>query len=344
MNTISCKMIKAFLGVFIIAVLTGCNNSQSAGKVDTKVTANRAAWLAYWDLESGAKDLTRMGKLDKLSYFGAYFDKNDCVFIPKELSKKKIEIQRQKGKYETYLSVVNDKVNPDGSVVLKDIEVLRRLLVNESLMDKHIDDILEQAAQGSYDGIEIDYERIWKDADIGQAFLRFTTKLYAKALKNHLKLRIVLEPCAPFTTAEFPKGPEYIVMFYNLYGLHSDPGPKANKDFIEKTLTGMQALPGEKSAAFSTGGCVWGDNGEKRLITEVEAKTIVATYDLKPTRDTDSQCLVFEYDEIGTGITYQVWYADVNTINCWIAIAKNRGIDNISLWRLGGNVAINKIK
>lgn len=344
MNTRFCKIIKAILVVFVFVILCGCNNSQSAGKDDAKVSTNRAAWLAYWDLESGAKDLKRMRKLDKLSYFGAYFDKNDHVFIPKELSAKKNEIQRRKEKYETYLSVVNDKLNPDGSVVLKDIKVLRRLFADESSMDKHIDEIIELAAQGSYDGIEIDYERIWKEADIGQAFLRFVEKLYEQARKNNLKLRIVLEPGTPFSTIRFSKGPEYVVMFYNLYGLHSDPGPKANKNFINKTLTGMQALPGEKSAAFSTGGCVWGDNGEKRLITEVEAKTIVATYDLKPIREAESQCLVFEYDEMRTGITYQVWYADVNTINSWIAMAKKRGIDNISLWRLGGNVAINKIK
>ena len=35
--------------------------------------------------------------------------------------------------------------------------------------------------------------------------------------------------------APYSVGPEYMVMLYNLYGLHSGPGPKADGPFIEKT-------------------------------------------------------------------------------------------------------------
>jgi spore germination protein YaaH len=209
-------------------------------------------------------------------------------------------------------------------------------------MMNHIDDIIAHTLQGGYDGIEIDYERIWKDEKIGQSFLKFADKLYGKALKNNLKLRLVLEPSTPLSSIEFAKGPEYVVMLYNLYGLHSAPGPKANKEFIQKTVTRMTALPSGKSVALSTGGCVWGDNGEKRFLTETEAKTLVATYGLATKRDEESQCVVFTYKE--KDVSYQVWYADVQTLNYWIAIAKEHGVNNVSLWRFGGNVGINQIK
>lgn len=335
------RIFRMMLLAAVFFFLTGCNYD-SPVKVDAKETSRGSSWIAYWDLDAGEKDLQRIGnKLDKLSYFGAYFDQDDRLFIPQELSEKQKKLKSQKANYEIYLTFINDKQNSDGSAELKDIEVLRRLFVDDAAIEKHIDEIITMTLQGGYNGIEIDYERIWTDPKIGQSFLNFTDKLYAKALKNNLKLRIVLEPGSPFATGAFPNGPDYVVMVYNLYGLHSGPGPKADKEFIQKTLTRMEALPGCKWAAFSTGGCLWGDNGEKRFLSEVEAKTLAVTYDAAAKRDKGSQCLVFAYKD--KGVSYQVWYADVETLNYWIAIAKTYGIGNISLWRMGGNVDLNKI-
>lgn len=344
MSSMLCKIVKAAIIASLFVILTGCNyDSQSVSHAVAKEATKRSAWLAYWDLAAGEKDLAKIGsKLDKLSYFGAYFDKFDRIFVPRELSDKKSEIEKKKGKYKTYLTFVNDKQNFDGSVVMKDIEVLRRLFADDASMEKHIDDIIALTLQGGYDGIEIDYERIWKDKEVGQSFLKFADKLYTEAQKNNLQLRLVLEPRTPFSATGFPRGPEYVVMIYNFYGLHSAPGPKANKEFIQKTVTQMEALPGEKSVAFSTGGCVWGDNGEKRFLSEVDAKTLAMTNGAETKRDEESQCIIFDYKN--TGVSYQVWYADVKTLNYWISVAKEQGSNNISLWRLGGNIDINKIK
>ncbi|WP_378955802.1 hypothetical protein [Pelosinus sp. sgz500959] len=344
MRTILCRILKGVIYASVFVILLGCTyHSRSAANAVSKEPTKRSAWVAYWDLDAGEKDLDRIGeRLDQVSYFAAYFDNNDRVFIPKELSDKKNELKKKKGKYETYLTFVNDKQTIDGVVVMKDIEVLRRLFSDEISMEKHIDDIIVLTLQGGYDGIEIDYERIWKDGKIGQSFLTFAEKLYKKSLENNLDLRIVLEPSTPFTSIDFVRGPQYVVMFYNLYGLHSEPGAKANKEFIEKISTRMKVLPGERSVAFSTGGCVWGDNGEKRFLTEVDAKILAVTYGVETKRDEESQCVVFNYKDMG--VTYEVWYADVKTLNYWIAIAKKQGENNISLWRLGGNVDINKIK
>jgi spore germination protein YaaH len=334
-----CKVFKVAIYASIFLILLGCAyHSDAVAEEPTK----KAGWLVYWDIGAGEKDLKNIGdKLDKLSHFGAYFDENDHVFIPQDLSDKRNELKKKKVNYETYLTIVNDKQNSDGSSTIKDIEVLRRLFSDEASMEKHMDEIIALTLQGGYDGIEIDYEKIWKDESIGQSFLKFANKLYVKALSNDLKLRIVLEPSTPFSSAEFFQGPEYVVMLYNLYGLHSDPGPKANKKFIEKTITRMESLPGEKSVAFSTGGCVWGDNGEKRLLTEVEAKNLATKNHAETERDEESQCVIFDYKE--NGVSYQVWYADIKTLNAWIKIAKEQGVNNISLWRFGGNINLNKV-
>ncbi|SFL64926.1 glycoside hydrolase family 18 protein [Pelosinus propionicus] len=344
MSSVGYKIIKTVIFVSVFIILIGCNyDHQSAVNAVAKEPTKVSAWLAYWDLNAGEKDMKKLGKkLEKLSYFGAYFDSNDRLFIPQDLSDKRSELQKKKGNYETYLTFVNDKQNFDGSTVMKDTEVLRRLFSDDASVEKHIDEIIALTLRGGYEGIEIDYEKIWKDETIGQSFLHFTNKLYAKSQKNNLKLRVVLEPSTPFSSVNFIKGPEYVVMLYNLYGLHSTPGPKANKEFIQKTIARMEALPGEKSVAFSTGGCLWGENGEKKFLTEIEAKTLAAIYDCETRRDEESQCIVFDYKS--KGVTYQVWYADVKTLNYWITIAKEQGVNHISLWRLGENVDIDKIK
>lgn len=344
MSSILYKIFKGAILTAVVVMLAGCNNnSQFAAHAVAKEPTVISTWLTCWELDAEEKDLEKMGtKLSKLSYFGTYFDKYDRITIPQELSDKKSELKKTKGKYETYLSFINDKKYLGGWFVSKDIEVLRRLFADDISMEKHIDEIIELTLQGGYDGIEIDYERIWKDEKVGQSFLRFADKLSVKARENKLKLRIVLEPSAPFSAAGFSQGPEYVVMLYNLYGVHSFPGPKANKAFIEKIVTQMKALPGKKSVAFSTGGCMWGDNGERRFLTEVQAKTLAVTHNAETRRDEESQSVVFDYKE--KGVSYQVWYADVKTLNYWISIAKEQGEHNISLWRLGGNVDIDKIE
>ena len=165
--------------LILIIFLTGCSsNGQFVVKAYDKPDMNRAAWIVYWDLSAGEKDLDKIGyKVGKLSYFGAYFDQMDRLFIPTELRDIKNEHKRKKMHYETYLSIINDRKNIDGSVLLKDIEVLKRWFSTDTLMDTHIEDIIKFAKEDDYDGIEIDYERVWKDEAVGRQFLRFVHKL-----------------------------------------------------------------------------------------------------------------------------------------------------------------------
>ena len=330
---------KISLCTLLVMLMTGCYFG-SASKVNTGGRGDITVWLAYWDIDAGSKDIKQLkGTVHNISYFAAYFDKDDNLFIPEEITQKKEKSENLSGK--AYLSFVNDKAKSDGTNILKDKDVLRRAFENDESMQNHIDQILLLTKQGKYDGVEIDYEALWKDADLTKKFLVFATKLYTQAETAGLKVRIVLEPKTPFD-AGFCKGPEYVVMMYNLYGLHSEPGPKANREFIQSVLGKMQNLPGEKSVAFATGGCLWGSNGEKRLLTEDEASALAKKHHARLNRDKASGCQVFSYEE--DSVTYTIWYADAETIKYWTSAALELGDTNISLWRMGGNSDIGKIK
>ena len=328
----------------VLVILTGCSaNHEGLAQKNEAIDMSRSAWIAYWDMNSGEKDLARLGKkVGKLVYFADFFDELDRLFVPQQLQDVKNEQLRKKHHAETYLSVVNDKKNLSGSVVLKDTELLKRVLATDDLIDKHIADIIGLALKGEYDGIEIDYERVWKDEVVSKQFVKFVNRIALKARENNLQLRIVLEPNSPFASKQFVAGPEYVIMFYNLFGTHSGPGPKANKEFIDKLLGRIAELPGEKTAAFSLGGCIWGSDGKKQYITEQEAITYAKAYDATPRRDEASQSLYFQYEN--ENVTYHIWYADVITLNYWQKLAKDKGIKNIALWRLGGNPEIEKMR
>lgn len=333
---------KWIICMLVTFILTGCTANLSNVRAMHEET-ELSAWIVYWDLPSGEEELAKIQhKLKNVSYFAAYFDAENKAFIPAGLQEFLQNQQHQERKYDVYLTFVNDKILNSGKVVFKDTEFLQELWQNEVTMKKHIDEIISLTKAGGYNGIEIDYERIWKNKELVPQFLQFIELLNVKAEAENLKVRIILEPSAEFVS-DFVKGPEYVIMLYNLYGLHSEPGPKANTQFIKNKIRQMSPLLNyDVAVALATGGCMWGSDGSKKFITEVEAYDLEKKYQAKAWRDEKSYCRVFKYQE--NNVAYEVWYADSKTINEWIKVSKVNGVNKVSLWRLGSNRSIDKVK
>ena len=340
------RILKACCMALVIFITTGCAGPiRSSAHPDMRLSA----WSASWDMKSGMQEYAGMKeRLESLSYFAAYFNAKDQLVVPPEVQAARAETRKQGKGPLAYLTIVNDWEKAPGKATEKDLDVLRRVLANDASVDRHIAEILALAKAGAYDGIEIDYERFWKDEQLTQHFLDFTYRLSRAAIGANLKLRIVLEPSVPFK-AGFCQGPQYVVMLYNLYGTHSGPGPKADGSFILKTLQSMEALPEDRAVAFATGGCQWERGGilglgtvSKRFIDEKEAAMLQQKYQAKVDRDPDSAAVFFDYEK--DGHRYTVWYADSETLNAWISLAANNGIQQVSLWRLGSNTDIGEVR
>ena len=302
------------------------------------------AWQTYWDMEGGSQDHAALHKrMDAISYFAVCYDEHDAFYVPDAVRAMAAEYKGKK--LETYLSFTNDIVGKRHSE--KDRELLWRLLGSDEAIDRTVAEMTALAQEFGVHGVELDYENFAKDEKLLQRYLIFTYRLSAACVHHNLKLRIVLEPSVPFD-AGFAKGPEYVVMLYNLHGKHSGPGAKADRAFIEKTLAKMEALPEKRAVAFATGGCLWQDyglcglkTGERRFITEREAVSLAEKHRAAPERDAESAALHFTY--AADGHQTEVWYADSETLNTWITLAANRGIASVSIWRLGGNVDIGQL-
>lgn len=328
------KSLKLFLlGCILTVCTTGCAQNKPALTEEQakKLPTSYSAWVAYWDVENGLKAAGQQKhKLAEIVYFAANFTPQGELIMRPELALAKKALG--KGKSVQYLSVVNDVTSGNDTLSLKDTKVVEKLLATPEARAKHIAALLLLAKEQKVAGLEIDYENVWKDEATAKIFPLFVEELYEQTKKANLKLRIVLEPSTPFKDAKLAAGPSYVVMFYNLYGLHSEPGPKANQQFIYNTLAKMETLPQPKSVALANGGCLWSNKDNPRFITEQEAEALKKKHGVASKRDEASQCQVFKY-RVGTTV-YEVWYADSTTLQQWTTWVKQGNITDISLWRL----------
>jgi len=315
-------------------------DSEDAYLDDTvKESGNVTVWYPYWDNDTADEELEELGDdLDTICFFAAYFDKHSKLFVPDNITDKIGEFKKSgylKGK-TTFLTIVNDKLLEEGSS-LKDTELLYEILGNSSLAEKHADNVIKLAKKSGLGGIEIDYEAIKKDNELWAHFNEFIKVLSEKASEEKIGLRVIFEPSAPIDSYEWPDYPEYVMMCYNLKGYGTEPGPKADVEFIKGLCEKMSVLNGKINMAFATGGFDFADDGTVKQINYSGAVELCDEYLGNIQRDEGSAAVYFEYTDESDS-NHQVWYADQDTLKTWIETARNTGCEKISIWRLGGNL------
>lgn len=293
-------------------------------------------WNAYWNLE-GAEEQTEVlaEHVENVNFFAAYFDQNDAAFIPQattDFYTANGEVYHERG-WNCYLTVVNDQINADGSSSLKSTDLLYRLLEKEENYTVHAESLITIAKEAGYDGLEIDYENIRKDDVLWGYFMNFIGYLYDRCEEENLLLRVVIETNIKADEINWVEGPVYCVMCYNLYGSHSEPGPKADRAFLEEIMEKMRYVPGTVDYALANGGFDWSEDGTVKGLTVKQAETLLTEYGAEAERD-DSAAKFFEYTD-ENGMRHEVWYGDQETLNSWMSWLQSGDNWNYSIWRLG---------
>lgn len=342
------RIVIIFLVYMLCLFQISCSNANSlVDRNDSQPKVNGenngrkfSVWITYWDLKNYKQELSAIGNsIDNICYFAAYFDADEKLFIPKEITDTFGEINATYGskKYHSYLTFVNDLIKTEGTSSLKDTELLYHLFSSTERMDRHISEIIDMTVKGGFDGIEIDYEGMDRDITLWKMYLQFIKKLYKTASAKKIPVRILLEPKVPITKIKFFKGPEYVMMCYNLYGDGTVPGPKANEKFLKQMVDKMKPFTGKVNFALSSGGYDFAGDGSAKQVSEIEAETLKKEYNAASRRDSDSNCIVFTYQDL-QGLSHEIWYADKQTLNYWYNTINKYGDYGISLWRIGGNV------
>lgn len=292
-----------------------------------------SGWLPYWDYSNAKMDwLTRENKPTEIISFAVVYE-GENLHVVEQMDAMTKELVEMDEEVEIFISFTNDVLQEDGSYLQKDKEFLENFLVTPESRGVYIDDILKLSLEYGVDGIEMDYENIKNDQELWGYYAIFVDELYEKCLEAGISLRVVLGyDSAKY--AEFPKGPKYIVMCYNLYGPHSGAGPKANKDFLSLTYEINEVLKPNVSMAFSNNGFSWDSEGNVVAINKREAIAMANLYEVSIHRDQDSSALYFEYVD-NFGKSYEVWFADDVTLDNWMSWGREAGYTDYSLWRYG---------
>ncbi|MDE7132087.1 MAG: glycosyl hydrolase [Lachnospiraceae bacterium] len=293
-------------------------------------------WNAYWNLEGVEAQTEELAvHVKNVNFFAAYYDKDDTAFIPQattDFFAANGEDYKKRG-WNRYLTVVNDKINEDGSSSLKSPELLYRLLEKEEVYKAHADSLIALAKDAGYDGLEIDYENIRKDNTLWEYYMSFIAYLYDRCTAEGLLLRVVIETNINADKIPWVEGPVYSVMCYNLYGSHSGPGPKADHEFLQTVMNKMRYVPGTVDYALANGGFDWGKDGSVVSLTTKQAEMLMSEYEVSYKVD-ESGAKYYSYQD-ESGVSHEVWYGDQETLEQWMKWLQDGGNWDYSLWRLG---------
>ena len=322
------KLIIFTLCISFFITATGCNVHEN--KAD-EISIN--GWIVDWDFQSGINEIEKSQYyFDDLSYFAIYFNEDGSLYKKENFNNNLESIRKESS--ELYITVVNDVIKKQNTIE-KDSDTIHNILNDDKKKEKHIDELLNLAYNNAVTGVELDYENIQEKDWI--KYISFIEKLGSELSSKGKKLRVVLQSSAPIDKLNFPKEYEYIVMVYNLYGSKTEGGPKADKDYIEDVCSKFNGKIKNLRLAFSLSGAEWIDNGQYRSLSRKNIKEIIDKYSIDAIRDKKSDALYFTYKDEENN-TCVVWYSDDNTIKSWMNIAKSKGINKFSIWRLGGNI------
>ncbi len=285
-------------------------------------------WYVYWDQESIDEVPSQ---IDTAILFAAYFDDAHQVYMPDNMVEMNEKLQAYTGM--RFLAFTNDILHEDGSVTNKSEAFLEELLLDQTIWKDVINQMIDETKKFGCEGIELDFENVRKIPDYWQAFVNFVTDLYARTEQEGIKLRVDLESTTPVASLSFPQGPQYMVMCYNLYGNHSEPGPKADFQFLSDIVHRFARLQ-DIHYAIATGGFDWNiDSGEVTSLTFAQARSLHDEHPDHTQREDTSDAVHFSYSV--NGQEHVVYYADEITLVSWAKqiMRINGGVAPIDVWR-----------
>ncbi|MEK8131502.1 glycosyl hydrolase [Paenibacillus filicis] len=326
----------------LLILVTGCGILWYCIKVNGEdqgmhSPVEMSAWITDWQWREALDDLRPVAaELASVQMFAAYFDANDRLYVTSEFEAALPQLVKayrgHGGTGEIYLTVVNDRYLPDGTVVQREAALVRRLLATEESRRRHMQELIDAVLRYGFDGVELNYSK--SDEETWRQLVLFMDELCGRLKQMDKEFRVVLEPGAPLEGISLPEGPVYVMMAYNLHGTHNGPGPKANPALIKRLAAKLDRIPGHRYLAFALGGFDWSE-GRVTALTEKEAVALTARSSVRPERDEESGSLYFIYKD-DKQARHEVWYADELTLKLWRQAAREAGYGSVALWRLGG--------
>ena len=322
------------------------------------------AWVPYWSLEASVPEFRTRGRLlREVSPFWFNAVAADQIVIDPNASQELTDefMTKVRGSRADIVPSIVDKMAAGEMAAILADPVTRR---------QHIDTIVAFAADGDYDGIDLDYEQFafsdgrstW--ADTRPNWVAFVAEL-AEDLHDDGRTLTVSIP--PVYDAEQTSSSGFWVYDYGAIVEHvdririmaydfsvGDPGPIAPIDWVETTITGaieatgspdklVLGLPayGRNWPIAVEGECPESDVPGRTSVSARSIDDLIERRDAQPVWVEETGEWMFEYDlEITDGTTTciqtrQVHYVDGDGVRLRMDLAREYQLDGASLWALG---------
>ncbi len=323
------------------------------------------AWAPYWTLDDSLPDAAlRIPSMREISPFWYEAKGVDEIgpteFLDEERAEEFLAIARSSG--ATVVPSVVDLL-PAGEMAA--------ILADPDTRARHVDALATFAADGGYDGIDLNYEQ-FAFAD-GRAtwpstrpnWVAFVEELSARLRADGRTLTVSIPPIydtertgeSGFWVYDHGAIAPFVdrirVMAYDFSV--GEPGPIAPLGFVERSIDGVVAatedpskvvlgLPayGRNWPVSTVGTCPEGEEVPGR--TTVTARTVddlIARRGATPVQVVDTGEWTFTYDlEITDGVdtcvqTRQVHYVDADGVRARMDLARAKQLDGVALWAFG---------
>jgi spore germination protein len=210
---------------------------------------------------------------------------------------------------------------------------------------RHVDALVRLAAEGRYDGLDIDYEKLRAAdrepytrflAELGAALHRdgrlLTSTVFAKESEPGEEDHNVAQDYAAIAAA----CDQVRVMTFDYHWSTSEPGPGAPSDWVERVMAwAVTQVPSRKLVlGLVLLGYDWPADGEGRTVTWEEATAIAREQDVAVQRGEPGRSPTFRYTDDGE--EHEVWFEDVSSTAVKLDYVQQYDLGGAFFWRLGG--------
>lgn len=311
-------------------------NGVNLDKNNSSLPIVLSGWIAYWN-EVGAMESMQKNpkKIDHVLPFWYRVNKEGKII--------EVSDSTHKSQVKDLALQLSMKIMP--SIINEfDPESVSNFLNNLSEQEKAITDLTFIAVSNGYRGFDLDWEEMYVGDK--QGFTDFVENLSNSLHKKGLLLSVTVQ-AKTGTQLDNPSSEaqdwvslskfsdEVRIMAYDFHNSDSEAGPITPLDLYIKTLDiALAQIPKEKIVvALPAYGYDW--VGMKGVPVQYEeAIQKLREYKTEPERDSPSQELTGKYNNLLE--KHELWFEDAVSAEIRIKIAKSKGINKFSFWRLGG--------
>ena len=218
-----------------------------------------------------------------------------------------------------------------------DANLLTRSISDEPHRQLLINSLTTFVQQNRFAGVCVDFEEVPTDAQSN--LLTFVRELHERfAAAGLLVIQSVPFADADWNYAAYGAATDYLLlMAYDQHWSRSNAGPIAAQDWFEQNLINrMQQLnPAKTIIGLGNYGYDWANGSqEAKELTFQEALVTARESETKPSFDSDSRTLRFEYDD-ENDTNHTVWFLDAVTAFNQMRAASGFKPAGFAIWRLG---------